>query len=146
MRFAHNLEIRISKFGNSDLRRRRLGRRLNPKAPKTFGVHGYAVKTLESKETRASKEIRVTHNSVFAAHRLQCRMTNRKNRHPAFCLYGKTNQESRKPMLATPCFREGGCQPRKSLPYFSSGETWLAATCHRPSRLISVSVNWTTRS
>ena len=45
----------------------------------------YAVKTLESKETRASKEITVTHNSVFAAHRLQCRMTNRKNRHPAFC-------------------------------------------------------------
>jgi hypothetical protein len=38
-------------------------------------VLGYAVKTLESKETRASKEIRVTHNSVFAAHRLQCRMT-----------------------------------------------------------------------
>jgi len=38
-------------------------------------IHGYAVKTLESKETRASKEIRVTHNSVFAAHRLQCRMT-----------------------------------------------------------------------
>jgi hypothetical protein len=36
------------------------------------------VKTLESKETKASKEIRVTHNSVFAAHRLQCRMTNRK--------------------------------------------------------------------
>src|SRR5947199_3029081 len=38
-------------------------------------IHGYAVKTLESKETRASKEITVTHNSVFAAHRLQCRMT-----------------------------------------------------------------------
>src|SRR6476661_8937157 len=36
---------------------------------------GYAVKTLESKETKASKEITVTHNSVFAAHRLQCRMT-----------------------------------------------------------------------
>jgi type III secretory pathway lipoprotein EscJ len=36
------------------------------------------VKTLESKETRASKEITVTHNSVFAAHRLQCRMTTRK--------------------------------------------------------------------
>jgi type III secretory pathway lipoprotein EscJ len=33
------------------------------------------VKTLESKETRASKKITVTHNSVFAAHRLQCRMT-----------------------------------------------------------------------
>src|SRR5262249_16384535 len=48
-------------------------------------IHGYAVKTLESKETRASKRITVTHNSVFAAHRLQCRMTNRKNRHPAFC-------------------------------------------------------------
>jgi len=38
-------------------------------------VLGYAVKTLESKETKASKEITVTHNSVFAAHRLQCRMT-----------------------------------------------------------------------
>jgi hypothetical protein len=39
---------------------------------------GHAVKTLESKETRASREITVTHNSVFAAHRLQCRMTIRK--------------------------------------------------------------------
>ena len=27
------------------------------------------------------------HNSVFAAHRLQCRMTNRKKRHPAFCFF-----------------------------------------------------------
>ncbi len=36
------------------------------------------MKTLESKETKASKEITVTHNSVFAAHRLQCRMTIRK--------------------------------------------------------------------
>jgi len=33
------------------------------------------VKTLELKETKASREITVTHNSVFAAHRLQCRMT-----------------------------------------------------------------------
>jgi hypothetical protein len=41
-------------------------------------VLGYAVKTLESKETKASKEITVTHNSVFAAHRLQCRMRIRK--------------------------------------------------------------------
>jgi hypothetical protein len=41
-------------------------------------ICGYAVKTLESKETRASKEITVTHISVFAAHRLQCRMTIRK--------------------------------------------------------------------
>jgi hypothetical protein len=48
-------------------------------------VLGYAVKTLESKETKASTEITVTHNSVFAAHRLQCRMTIRENRHPAFC-------------------------------------------------------------
>jgi hypothetical protein len=39
---------------------------------------GHAVKTLESKETKASKEITVTHNSVFAAHRLLCRMTIRK--------------------------------------------------------------------
>jgi len=36
------------------------------------------VKTLESKETGASKKITITHNSVFAAHRLQCRMTIRK--------------------------------------------------------------------
>jgi hypothetical protein len=38
-------------------------------------IAGYAVKTLESKETRALKKTTVTHNSVFAAHRLQCRMT-----------------------------------------------------------------------
>jgi|ERR1700731_776463 len=31
---------------------------------------GYAVKTLESKETRAQRERQVTHNSVFAVHRL----------------------------------------------------------------------------
>src|SRR5438128_1872645 len=30
----------------------------------------YAVKTLESKETRAQRKKTVTHNSVFAAHRL----------------------------------------------------------------------------
>src|SRR5262245_4724220 len=41
-------------------------------------VLGYAVKTLESKETKASNEITITHNSVFAAHRLQCRMPTRK--------------------------------------------------------------------
>jgi hypothetical protein len=51
-----------------------IGRRLNPRANQLI-VLGYAVKTLESKETRASKEMTVTHNSVFAAHRLQCRMT-----------------------------------------------------------------------
>src|SRR2546430_17401032 len=56
-------------------------------------IHGHAVKTLESKETRASKEIRVTHNSVFAAHRLQCRMTTRENRHPAF-LFPSTRPSS----------------------------------------------------
>ncbi len=36
------------------------------------------MKTLGSKEIRASKKATVTHNSVFAAHRLQCRMTIRK--------------------------------------------------------------------
>jgi hypothetical protein len=36
------------------------------------------VKTLESKETKAQRNETVTHNSVFAAHRLQCRMTTRK--------------------------------------------------------------------
>jgi hypothetical protein len=41
-------------------------------------ICGHAVKTLGSKEIRASNEITVTHNSVFAAHRLQCRMTTRK--------------------------------------------------------------------
>src|SRR5437016_5752316 len=69
----------------------------------------------------------VTHNSVFAAHRLRCRMTNRKNRHPAFCC---TNQE-----LET---------QRKR--YFSIRETCPAASCQRPLRLIIVSVNCTTRS
>src|SRR5205809_5599956 len=60
-------------------------------------IHGYAVKTLESKETRASKEIRITHNSVFAAHRLQCRMTIHKVdiRHFAF------RAESRRSIDAT---------------------------------------------
>jgi hypothetical protein len=38
-------------------------------------IHGHAVKTLESKETKAQRNETVTHNSVFAAHRLQCRMT-----------------------------------------------------------------------
>jgi hypothetical protein len=52
-------------------------------------IRGYAVKTLESKETKASREMTVTHNSVFAAHRLQCRMTIRKIaiRHFAFHLH-----------------------------------------------------------
>ena len=119
------------------MRRRRLGRRLNPE-PQARDSR-YAVKTLESKETRASKEIRVTHNSVFAAHRLQCRMTNRKNRHPAFCLYRKIELGS----------RESATEKRRSgllKGYFSNRETCPAASCQRPSRLISVSVNCTTRS
>jgi hypothetical protein len=38
---------------------------------KSVGTIGYAVKTLESKETRAQRILTtVTHNSVFAAHRL----------------------------------------------------------------------------
>jgi hypothetical protein len=53
------------------------------------------VKTLESKETRASKKTTVTHNSVFAAHRLQCRMTNRKIDIRHFVL-SEANQQSRK--------------------------------------------------
>jgi hypothetical protein len=66
------LELRFSILGQL-----RTGRRLNPRANQLI-VLGHAVKTLESKETRASKKITVTHNSVFAAHRLQCRMTIRK--------------------------------------------------------------------
>jgi hypothetical protein len=63
-------------------------------------IHGYAVKTLESKETRASKEITVTHNSVFAAHRLQCRMTNRKIdiRHFVFTHYGIARMPQPRPL------------------------------------------------
>src|SRR4051795_10373127 len=88
---------------------RSIGRRLNPLVNQLI-ICGHAVKTLESKETRASKEITVTHNSVFAAHRLQCRMTNRKNRHPAFRLYRKIEsgkQELRKReklMRLRPCY------------------------------------------
>jgi hypothetical protein len=47
------------------------------------------VKTLESKETKASKEITVTHNSVFAAHRLLCRMTIRKIDIRHFVFFGE---------------------------------------------------------
>jgi hypothetical protein len=53
------------------------------------------VKTLESKETRAQRRKTVTHNSVFAAHRLQCRMTNRKIDIRHFVL-SEANQERRK--------------------------------------------------
>src|SRR5262249_3960286 len=53
------------------------------------------------KRIGASKEIRVTHNSVFAAHRLQCRMTNRKNRHPAFCLEIESGSEKRRKKKAS---------------------------------------------
>jgi hypothetical protein len=45
---------------------------------KHSGFNGHAVKTLESKETKAQRNETVAHNSVFAAHRLQCRMTTRK--------------------------------------------------------------------
>jgi hypothetical protein len=114
------------------------------RAPKAFGVRGYAVKTLGSKETRASKEIRVTHNSVFAAHRLQCRMTNRKNRHPAFCFCRKINKESRNSGKQR-SGSDSGLGVRLTR-YFSIRETCPAASCQRPSRLISVSVNCTTRS
>src|SRR5205823_14738733 len=69
----------------------------------------------------------VTYNSFFSAQPLRCRMTNRKNRHPAFCC---TNQEL-------------GAQRKR---YSSIRETCPAASCQRPLRLIIVSVNCTTRS
>jgi hypothetical protein len=50
-------------------------------------VLGHAVKTLESKETRASKKITITHNSVFAAHRLQLPDDDSQDRHPAFLFF-----------------------------------------------------------
>src|ERR1043165_5197310 len=52
-----------------------LGRRLNPLGESIDHPNGHAVKTLESKETRAQREKTLTHNSVFAAHRLKCRIS-----------------------------------------------------------------------
>jgi len=69
-------------------------------------ICGYAVKTLESKETKA-KEITVTHNSVFAAHRLQCRMTNRKIDIRHFVCTQESNQ------AATDAPQRPGFQSRK---------------------------------
>src|SRR5205809_703844 len=77
------------------------------------------------------KEITVTHNSVFAAHRLQCRMTTRKIDIRHFVL---TKHQGT---------RDADAVVRS---YFSSRETCPAASCQRPSRLTSVSVNCTTRS
>jgi hypothetical protein len=91
-------------------------------------ICGYAVKTLESKETKAPKKITLTHNSVFAAHRLQCRMTIRKIDIRHFAFSGSSVLK------------------RRGRAYFSSRETCPAASCHRPSRLINVSVNCTMRS
>jgi hypothetical protein len=58
------------------------------------------VKTLESKENKASKKMIVTHNSVFAAHRLQCRMTIHMVdiRHFAFADYGIAGMPQPRPL------------------------------------------------
>jgi UDP-2,3-diacylglucosamine pyrophosphatase LpxH len=69
------------------------GRRLIPRANQLI-VLGDAVKTLESKETRASEKIKVTHNSVFAAHRLAMPDDDSQRRHPAFCFSGKRIDEA----------------------------------------------------
>jgi len=61
-------------------------------------------------------------------------MTNRKNRHPAFCLCRKSR------------IRKTGTQAYSAPIYFSTRETCPAASCQPPSRLMSVSVNCTTRS
>ncbi len=122
MRFAQKLEIRNS---NSGFAPKAFRSTANSKSFQLI-VLGYAVKTLESKETKASKEITVTHNSVFAAHRLQCRMTTRKIDIRHFVVRFR-NEEQRKR-------------------YFSIRETCPAASCQRPLRLINVSVNCTTRS
>jgi len=50
--------------------------------------NGHAVKTLESKETKAQKEKTVTHNSVFAAHRLKNAVPRLAGRHFPFRLFG----------------------------------------------------------
>ena len=66
------------------------------------------MKTLGSKETKASKEIRVTHNSVFAAHRLQCRMTIHKVDIRHFLFYRDNQRRNKaKGIGMTPRLRNG---------------------------------------
>jgi hypothetical protein len=72
MLFEQISDFEISEFGFAP---KALGRRLSLLKFRisNFGIRifiGYAVKTLESKETGAQRERQVTHNSVFAAHRL----------------------------------------------------------------------------
>src|SRR4030088_2303142 len=74
MPFGQNsrFEFRISK-----LRRRRLGRRLKPWS-ESIDHSRTCREDLDNERSRGSEKRRITHNSVFAAHRLKkCRMTNR---------------------------------------------------------------------
>jgi hypothetical protein len=62
-------------------------------------ICGYAVKTLESKETRAQRT--KDDNAQFS---LCCTSTampdaDSQDRHPAFCFYSQTNQKSRNPRI-----------------------------------------------
>src|SRR6476646_11985060 len=142
MRFAHNLEIRISKFENWNLRRRRLGRRLNPRAPKAFGAHGICREDFGIERNQSFKGDQG--NAQFS---LCCTST---------AMPDDESQESTSGILFLQKnrLRKVGTQETTELAptrasltrYFSIRETCPAASCQRPSRLISVSVNCTTRS
>src|SRR6476646_1344901 len=134
MRFAHNLEIRISKFENWNLRRRRLGRRLNPRAPKAFGVHGICREDFGIERNQSFKGDHG--NAQFS---LCCTST---------AMPDDESQESTSGILFVQKnrIREAPPSPVSLTRYCSMRETCPAASCQRPSRLISVSVNCTTRS
>jgi hypothetical protein len=83
MRFAQNLEVRNSKLGFAPKAFRSTAKPMSPETIRGSWIcrEDFGIERNQSFKERET----VTHNSVFAAHRLQCRMTNRKNRHPAFC-------------------------------------------------------------
>ena len=142
MRFAHNLEIRISKFENWNLRRRRLGRRLNPRAPKAFGVHGICREDFGIERNQSFKGDQG--NAQFS---LCCTST---------AMPDDESQESTSGISFVPKNRIRKVKTQETIEalgsalaypgYFSIRETCPAASCQRPSRLISVSVNCTIRS
>src|SRR6266436_692529 len=75
MRFAQNLEVRNSKLGFAPKAFRSTAK---PVSPESIRGSWICREDFGIERNQSFKEIAVTHNSVFAAHRLQCRMTTRK--------------------------------------------------------------------
>jgi hypothetical protein len=75
MRFAQNLEVRNSKLGSAPKAFRSTAK---PVSPESIRGSWICREDFGIERNQSFKEIAVTHNSVFAAHRLQCRMTTRK--------------------------------------------------------------------